>query len=246
MRRLALLLVPAALACAAPAAGSAAPASVRVAECTPALEPGARTATFEARIRAAAGADRLAVRFTLQARGQDELEWRRVTAPGFGAWLTSDRGVGRFSYAKTVLNLSAPTSYRVVVRFRWLAPDGEVLHSAKETSHVCRQPDLRPDLVARRIDVLAAEDPGERRYVVALRNVGRTAAPGSTVALRAGAALLATVITPALAPGATRSVTFTAPACVPGEPLVATADAGLAVDEADERNELIVPCPEAE
>ena len=256
MHRLALLLLPAVPALAAPAAPSAAgvpavaappassaAASVRVADCTSALEPEARSATFEARVKAIAGSDRLAVRFSLQTRGEDELGWRKVTAPGLDAWLTSDAGVGRYGYAKTVQNLAAPASYRVVVRFRWLGPEGDVMRTARETSQACRQLDLRPDLVARRVDVLPAGAATDRIFVVALRNAGRTLAPATTIGLRVGDRVLPPALAPLLEPGAVRSVGFTAPACEPGELLEVTADAGGAVDEADEANVLIVPCP---
>jgi len=246
MRRLALLLVPAALAAAAPAPAAAAPASVKVAECIPALEPEARLATFEARIGTIAGADRLAVRFTLQTRDPDELRWHKVIAPGLDTWLASDHGVDRYSYAKTVQNLAAPAAYRVVVRFRWLDGEGEPLRTARRTSLPCRQVDLRPDLVARRVDVLPARDAADRLYVVALRNAGRTLAPATAVALRTGDRLLPLADAPALLPGAVRSIGFVAPACAPGDELEVTADARAAVDEADEENVLVVPCPASE
>jgi hypothetical protein len=246
MRRAALLLLLAAPAFAAPAAAAGVPASVKVTECTPALDPEARTATFEARIRALPGADRLAVRFTLQTRGKGELRWRRVSAPGLDSWLVSDHGVGRYAYAKTVRNLTAPASYRVVVRFRWLDAGGDVLRTARQTSAPCRQPDLRPDLVPRRVDVLPGLDPAERNYVVVVRNAGRTSAPASTVTLRIGDRLLGPAAVPPLLADTGSPVAFTAPACVPGEPLELTADAGDAVDEADEDNVLLVPCPAAE
>ena len=248
MRRLALLLLPAAVACAAPAAASAAAtaglASVRVAECTPALEPEARTATFEARVRAVPGTDRLAVRFTLQTRGKGELDWRKVAAPGLDTWLTSDHGVGRYGYLKSVRNLSAPASYRTVVRFRWLDAGGEVIRTAKRRSATCRQTDLRPDLRPRGVEQHPSANPGDRRYVVLVKNTGRTLAPPASVTLRAGDHLLPPGTMSFVLPGATRHIAFTAPACAAGEDLVVTADATGLVDEADEEdNELVVPCP---
>ena len=85
--------------------------SVKVAACAPSLDPLARSATFEARTRAY-GRDRIQVRFTLQVREDALSGWRRVAAPGFDTWLTSDAGVRRYSYAKTVENLAAPAAYR--------------------------------------------------------------------------------------------------------------------------------------
>ena len=242
MRRLALLL-PLAAALAGPATAAAAPASVRVVECTPSLDAEARSATFEARIRASDGTDRLQVRFTLQTRTQGELGYRRVLAPGFGVWLTSDRGVARYSYAKTIANLAAPASYRMIVRFRWLDADGESLRTAKRTSAPCRQPDLRPDLVAEEITVEPVPDPDLRCYVVALRNTGRTAAAPSALTLRVGARPRVTRTVLALERATTRSIAFTAPACAPSETLEVVADAAEEVDEAHEENILTLPCP---
>ena len=248
MRRLALLLLPAAVALAAPAAASAAPAaalaSVKVTECTPALEPEARTATFEARVRAVPRTDRLAVRFTLQTRGPGELSWRKVTAPGLDTWISSDEGVGRYGYLKTVRNLSAPASYRMVVRFRWLDEDGDVIRGAKHKSPSCRQADLRPDLRPRRVEEHPAANAGDRRYVVLVKNTGRTLAPPASVSLRAGDHLLPPGTVPSVLPGATRRIAFTAPVCASGEELMVSVDATGLVDEADEEdNVLVVPCP---
>ena len=248
MRRLALLLLPAAVALAAPAAASAAPAaalaSVKVTECTPALEPEARLATFEARVRAVPRTDRLAVRFTLQTRGPGELTWRRIAAPGLDTWLSSDRGVGRYGYLKTVRNLAAPASYRMIVRFRWLDAEGAVIRSAKHRSPSCRQADLRPDLRPRGIEAHPAASPHDRRYVVLVKNTGRTLAPPASVSLRAGDHLLPPGTVPSVLPGATRRIAFTAPVCASGEELVVSVDATGLVDEADEEdNVLVVPCP---
>ena len=195
-------------------------------------------------MRAVPGTDRLAVRFMLQTRGPGELSWRNVTAPGLDTWLSSDHGVGRYGYLKTVRNLSAPASYRTVVRFRWLDAEGEVIRSAKRRSPSCRQADLRADLRPRRVEEHPAVDPGDRRYVVSVKNTGRTLAPPASVSLRAGDHLLPPGTMPSVLPGATRRIAFTAPACASGDELVVTADATGLVDEADEEdNVLVVPCP---
>ena len=75
-------------------------------------------------MRAARGSERMQVRFTLQVREDALASWRRVAATGFDTWLTSLPEVRRYTYAKTVTNLSAPAAYRTVVRFRWLDEDG--------------------------------------------------------------------------------------------------------------------------
>jgi hypothetical protein len=202
-------------------------ASVKLRECVPALEPDDRSATFEARVRAAHGSERMEVRFTLQV-AEGTLGWRRVVAAGLDEWLTSEPEVARYVYAKTVRNLSAPASYRTVVRFRWLAADGTVVARSRATSRSCRQPDMRPDLGVAAIDAI---DGG---YAVALHNRGRSAAGAFSVALAVGGRQLQPVALAELAAGERRVVELAGPACSPGEPLRAAADAGGAVDESDE------------
>jgi hypothetical protein len=234
MRR--VLLIAAFTLLAFPAAANA--ASVKLVECVEALESGDRSATFEARMHAASGAERMQIRFTLQVRQGALPGWRRVSASGLDEWLTSYPDVRRFSYAKTVRNLSAPASYRMVVRFRWLDDDSEVLRRKRARSRSCRQPDLRPDLVATDI---AAVDGG---YEVSLRNRGRTAAGPFSVAFAAGADELEPLALEGLAAGERRVVAFSGPACLAGEPLTATLDAADAVDERDEDdNVLVAACP---
>jgi hypothetical protein len=133
MRR--TLLICALILCAFPAAASA--ASVKLVECA----PQARMAMFEARLGARSGSERMQVRFTLLVRNAALHEWRRVAADGLDAWLTSAADVGRYSYAKTVQNLSAPAAYRMVVRFRWLDADRALLARARATSRSCRLPE---------------------------------------------------------------------------------------------------------
>jgi hypothetical protein len=222
--------------------GAAQAASVRVTDCVPALDPEERTATFEARMRSVRDSERMQVRFALQAR-EDELHpWRRVVAEGFDTWLTSMPDVRRYSYAKTVVNLSAPAAYRTVVRFRWLDLDGAVVKSAREVSASCRQPDMRPNLVPRRVDVLPGPDADTRSYAVTVRNDGRSDADPFTATLQARD--LGTLAVFGLAPGAQRVVTFVAPPCTAGAPLTVTLDPDEAVDERDEDdNVLIAPCP---
>jgi hypothetical protein len=215
-------------------------ASVKVVDCVPALDPVDRTATFEARMRPARESERMQVRFTLQVREDELHDWRRVAAEGFDTWLTSLPAVWRYSYAKTVINLTAPASYRTVVRFRWLDADDAVVKSERVTSANCRQPDMRPDLEARRVDVLPGPDANTRRYAVTVRNDGRTDADAFSATLGD----LGRLAVPGLAAGAQRLIAFTGPPCTVGAPLVVTLDPDEAVDERDEDdNVLTALCP---
>ena len=116
---------------------------------SPRSTPPGRVATFEGRMR---------VRKHTRARCRCASRCRRArptsragtscAAAGFGKWLTSNPGVGRYVYTKRVVELEAPASYRTLVRFRWLDADGDRVASAKSTSAACRQatcgPNLRP------------------------------------------------------------------------------------------------------
>jgi hypothetical protein len=214
-------------------------AGVKLLDCVPALEPQDRLAMFEARIAARRGSERMQLRFTLQVR-EPALEWRRVVAPGLDQWLTSDQGVRRYSYAKIVQNLSAPAAYRMVVRFRWLDADGDVLARSRSTSRPCRQPDMRPDIAAPQIEVGPAFAPESRRYAVTVRNGGRTAAGPFAVALAVGGTAPARLTVAGLEPGERRTVVLTGPACAAGEPLTVTVDPDDAVDERDEEDNVLV------
>ena len=244
MRRalMTLLLLLALPATATATAAAAAPPTVKVLDCVPALDQGLRSATFEARVRAARGSDRMQVRFALQVRASEPLaRWRRVVAPGFDQWLTSDAGVRRYTYDRTVQNLAASASYRTVVRFRWLDDEGGAIKSAKVTSAACRQPDMRPNLVPLRVDVAAADAAGEPvRYLVTLRNAGRTDAGPFAVTLDPD--LRADVL--GLAAGETQVVEIAGPACVVGAPLAVTLDPDALVDErVEDDNALAGSCP---
>jgi hypothetical protein len=227
---------------AVPAAADA--ATVKVVDCVPALDPVARTATFEARMRAARGSERMQVRFSLHVREDAVHGWRRVVAEGFDTWLTSLPDVRRYSYAKTVVNLAAPAAYRTVVRFRWLDADGAVVKSGRVTSAGCRQHDMRPDLEALRVDVVPGLAADTRRYVVTVRNAGRSDADPFAATLRAAEEELGTVPVLDLAAGTQRVVTYTGPPCTPGAPLLVTLDPDETVDERDEAdNAFAATCP---
>jgi hypothetical protein len=229
-------LLPLALLLIWPAAADA--ASVKVVDCTPALDPAARSATFEARVRAARGSDRMQLRFTLQVRDEGiGTRWRKVVAPGFDQWLTSASGVRKYAYTRTIQNLAAPASYRTTVRFRWLDEDGLVLRSTRVTSAACRQPDMRPDLEPVRLDVAPGPDLDTYRYHAVVRNSGRTPAGAFDVSFGDS-----TEHVTGLAPGAQQTVTFTGPACVADTLL--TVDPDELVDERDETDNVLVPaCP---
>ena len=116
------------------------------------------------------------MRFTLQTRSADEPSWHKLPAAGFGKWLTSNAGIGRYVYTKRVIELEAPASYRTLVNFRWLDADGDRVASAKSTSPVCHQSDYRPNLRPLGVQAQARRRRSHARYLVPVVNRGRTPA----------------------------------------------------------------------
>ena len=247
MRRIAitaaLLAVIAAL---APAGASAASGSARLLGCDSALDPAARLAAFEGRMRSVRGTTRMQMRFTLQTRRKVQSNWHALSAPGFGRWLSANPGIGRYVYTKRVVSVFAPASYRTLVRFRWLGRGGRRIASDRSTSPVCRQLDLRPNLRPLGIDALAGADAGHARYLVPVANRGKSAAGPFDVVVTVNGATLTPAQTPDLDPGERALVEVDGPPCTAGSMLTVDVDPTGAVDErAEADNRLSVPCPAA-
>jgi hypothetical protein len=212
----------------------AAPANAVLLECEKGDAPAAE---FEARMGAVPGATSMQMRFTLQASTRERSSWRRVSAPGFSTWTTSDPGTTRYVYTRRVEDLVGPAGYRVVVRFRWLDVAGEQVARARRVSRTCRQPDNRPNLTVTGLTVEPTADPAVRRYVAFVRNTGRRVA--DPFELEIGD--LSPVIVDPLPPGRDRAVELTGPACQ-GE-ITAVADPDDAIDERSERdNDFTAAC----
>src|SRR5215210_3333399 len=233
-----------------PSAASAAPAAVvgnaRLLACESSLDPADRLATFEGRMRAARAAARLQMRFTLQTRTSDRSRWHALPAPGFGRWLTSDPGVGRYVYTKRVVALAAPAQYRTLVRFRWLDGRGDRIARDRATSPVCRQRDLRPNLRPLGIEARPGADAAHARYVVPVENRGRTEAGPFDVSVAVDGTTLTPEQAPELAAGESALVEVEGPPCSPGQILTVDVDPTGAVDErAEADNRFSAPCPGA-
>ena len=245
----AAILALLALALAAPAASASVPrwaAKAVLSDCERAVSESDGAAVFEGQMRSVRGAARMQMRFTLQVRTPDSSRWSAVSAPGFGAWVSSATGTSRYVYTKRVEGLLAPASYRVQLRYRWLSAEGRTLATARRSSRACRQPDPRPNLVVSSLTVRPAAKPGRSRYVAFVRNTGRSAADESVLRVAFGGAELPLAPVLALEPGEGVEVSVEGPACEPGEPVDADADAGDAVDERDEAdNRFTRLCPPA-
>lgn len=238
LRILAVAFLAAALA--APAAQARPPARAVLIACDRSLEEEQRAGVFEGRMRLVPGASRMQMRFVLQASTPERRRWTRVDAPGFGTWVGSESGTGRYLYTKRVENLLAPASYRVRVNFRWIDDAGAVVQRARRWSGRCHQPDPRADLDVRSVTV---EREG-RRYVVFVRNLGRATAEPSLLSVTVGGVVLPAQPVAALEPGEGISLSFDGPACEAGAEIVADADAEESVDERDETgNRFTRRCP---
>jgi hypothetical protein len=224
MRRITALIVFFALAAPAQAAT---PASVALTACV----PRDRAAEFEARMGEVVGAERLKMRFTLQAQKPGRRSYHRVAAPGFSDWTTADPGTSRYVFTRRVEGLVGPARYRAMVRFRWLDADGRTIRSTRRYSRGCRQPDHRPNL---KIKALSRE--GKRRYVALVANSGRTESGAFDLELTVGDTTLAPVTVESLAPHTQTLVTVRGPACTAGTALTATADPLDMIDERSERD----------
>ncbi len=109
-------------------------------QCVTSLVQAERSATFAGEMTSVAGAARMAMRIELQERAPDEAEFHSVSASGLGVWRWADPKVKVYKYVKQVANLSAPASYRGVVRFRWVSAKGHVIKRAERLTARCLQP----------------------------------------------------------------------------------------------------------
>jgi CARDB len=242
---------------AAPARGadasSDAPAGARLLACHRSPSIDQRVATVGTWMRPIAGGRRLAVKIDLWERLAGQRWALRTDVPGLGGWTTpSDAGIGSqpgdvFKYRQAVGRLEAPAAYRFEVAFHWLDADGAVVREVSRTTAVCRQPDVRPDLVLRSVMASPADD-GSVRYVVRVGNEGKGTVARAVVAVTLpgdAAPGLHSRVVRALAPGTTAVVRFTGPGCAASEqPASFLADPSNALDEVDETNNaLSAVCP---
>jgi hypothetical protein len=191
----------------------------------------AREAVFEGRVVSYHKAAKMQLRFTLQALTPDDTRWRKIAAASFGTWITVPPTFAKYSYAKTVQDLLAPASYRAVVDFRWRDRRGKTVRTERAISPVCRQPDARPDLVVRSLEVDAGD------YVAVIFNRGREAADAFAVDFLSDSVPLGTVEVVGLAPQTTVTVMLPGPPCAAGTTVEAVADPRSEIDEADEEND---------
>jgi hypothetical protein len=177
-------------AAAPPPVAAAGPSPVAAVGLSPALVKTVRCsiarheAVFHARMQRLAGAERMAMRFTLLERGGAG-GFAPVKVPGLRRWHRSRPGVSAFGYRQGVRNLMENAVYRMRVDFRWFSPEGELVRSMRRRSSPCRQYGALPNLRAKVVGQTPSAAPGVVRYLFRLKNDGNAAASDEVVEVRA-------------------------------------------------------------
>ncbi len=252
-RIVAAALVASALLLAGTAGGALPRAQLRGYVCQRALDPASRAIAVTSVMRPVSGTQTMMVRFELFSRPSGTVGYSAVTGTDLGRWLgPADRSLGSrpgdvWILNKPVVDLPAPAAYRFRVTFRWLGAHRHVLAQAVRSSPICRQPELRPDLVIRRIGPLAANKKGTLDlYPITIANAGATAAGPFTVELAAPGKPAVTTEVARLGAHQTTQVTLRGPLCSSATPPVVTVDPYDQVDDYDRANNVAkVSCTSA-
>lgn len=202
-----------------------------------------RFAVFVGQMPALQGTRRMWMRFDLFERTAASGRWQRLVVPKFGTWQKSLPGKPGFIYEKRVDQLQAPADYRAEVRFRWYDAQGELQRQTRRRTPTCHEPDPRPDLAVGTVTATDA-DSGRLRYVIRVRNDGRSdVGPFAAVLSVDGAAQPPVTIAGLPAGGATK-LAIIARACTPGSRIQIALDPAGTVDEARETNNAVSrACP---
>jgi uncharacterized repeat protein (TIGR01451 family) len=238
--------------------GQSQPYGARLALCRRSLRAEKRTAVVAVTMRPIEDAARFAVKIDLYERPLAGGRWTlRTDVPGLGHWTApSDPTIGSrsadvYKLRQAVNRLVVQYAYRFRVAFRWYDAEDELLREATATTRGCRQIDLRPDLrITHARARPSARFPGLVRYVVSVRNDGRTVARGVVVAatLPGEASADRSARVARIEAGELADVAFTGPGCAAEDPAppsfaVDPADAIDEVDEADNGFALVCPVP---
>jgi hypothetical protein len=104
-----------------------------------------RSATFAGEMSAIPGSAKMEMRVDVLEKLPHEITFHTIAAAGLGVWRFAAPGVRSFRYLKEVTNLTAPASYRAVVRFRWLNSRGRLMRSLEARTPRCQQPEPPPE-----------------------------------------------------------------------------------------------------
>jgi hypothetical protein len=114
-------------------------------QCVTSVVQSERSATFMGEMTAITGTSKMSMRIDVQERAAGESEYRVLSAPGLGVWRAADPKVKVYKYLKQVTNLTAPASYRALVRFRWIGAKGRVIRRGERLTPRCLQPATPPE-----------------------------------------------------------------------------------------------------
>jgi hypothetical protein len=205
--------------------------------------PANRYAIFASQMTSVTGTLTMAVNFQLQERKGTAVAFLPVSAPGFGAWVSSAPGVGIYTYDHEVTALPAPAAFRVSVRARWFDRHHHVIHREALLSPVCVQPLITPNLAISTLTRAAGTQAATLTYSVVVRNDGTAAAGPFQVSLSIAGVPLPNAGVTGLAAGAKQVVQFTGPRCVAGTTLSVSADpANAVIEPANPERTKTFPC----
>jgi len=163
--------------------------------------------------------------------------------PKFGTWQKSLPGKPGFIYEKRVDQLQAPASYRAQVRFRWYDAHGKLQRQSRRTTRTCHEPDPRPDLAVGKVTATDA-GAGRLRYLIRVRNDGRSDVGAFDTVLTVGGAAQPPATVAGLPAGGATKVAVVAPRCAPGSRIQIALDPAGVIDEAHEGNNVVSrACP---
>jgi hypothetical protein len=202
-----------------------------------------RYAIFASQMTSVADTRTMSVDFELQERSARGAGFATVVAPGFGTWVTSQPGVGIYTYSHEVTALPAPAAFRVLVRARWLDRRRRVIRNEELLSPVCVEPLQTPDLAIGSLRRAAGGASQTVLYSVQVLNTGAAAAGPFSVSLTVNGTALPLASVASLGAGATAVVAFSGPACTAGSTLTAVADpAGELTEPANPARTRLFPC----
>ena len=202
-----------------------------------------RYAIFASQMTSVAATATMAVDFQLQERKASAVAFVPVSAPGFGVWVSSQPGVGIYTYDHEVTALPAPAAFRVLVRARWYDRRHHVILRDALLSPACVQPLLVPNLAIGTLTRAPGTQAASAGYSVVVHNDGTAAAGPFQVSFSIAGVALPNAGVTGLAPGAKVVVQFTGPRCAAGSTLAVSADpAGALGEPANPNRTKTFPC----
>lgn len=233
---------------ATPTSTSSSLASATLEQCLTAVDPTARSATFNGQMSAVPGTRLMAMQILVEEQAAGEAAFHTLSAAGSGGWRRSEAGVKIYKYVRQFTDLPAPAAFRAVVEFRWLGEKGRVIKRAARRTPVCVQPDERPKLVVAQVRVLPSSGAAQlANYQITVRNEGRSAAGSFAVALNINGATQPLLDVASLDPAAKSLLQAQAPRCTAGSTIEVVLDPQHQIAEAAGGGESdTLPCPLAE